>query len=131
MSLISGSTDLGMLVLVACLQLKHFICDGPLQTKAMVDQKSIYGAWLGVVHSGLHGLGTAMVLAIAGLPLQWSAALAVLDFFIHYHVDFTKENIVKYFRWDTRDAKFWWALSADQMLHQLTYLVLAALSTKV
>ena len=111
--------------LIALLQAKHFICDGPLQTKAMVDAKSIYGARLGLVHSGLHSMGTFLVLLMAHYSLQLCCVLAVVDFLIHYHVDYTKENIVKYFRWGTADAKFWWALSADQTLHQFTYLGLA------
>ncbi|MDE2446173.1 MAG: DUF3307 domain-containing protein [Alphaproteobacteria bacterium] len=107
--------------------MKHFVCDGPLQTKTMVDQKSIYGAWQGILHSGLHGIGTGVVFIGAGQSISWVFGMALLDFVIHYHVDFSKENIVKYFRWGTSDAKFWWALSADQMIHQLTYLLLAAL----
>lgn len=97
----------------------------------MVENKSIYGAGLGVLHSGLHGIGTFIVFLIAGFPYTLVLGLAVLDIVIHYHVDFTKENIVKYFRWGTKDAKFWWALSADQTLHQFTYLVLVMLAFKV
>lgn len=122
---------LPVITLVAFLQFKHFICDGPLQTLGMVENKSIYGALLGIVHSGLHGMGTFVVFLFAGLPISFVLGLAVLDFVIHYHVDFTKENIVKYFRWSTKDAKFWWALSADQTLHQFTYLFLVALAFKV
>ncbi len=119
------------LALVAFLQLKHFVCDGPMQTLGMVESKSIYGDWLGIVHSGLHGIGTFIVFLFAGFPILLVFGLAALDFVIHYHVDFSKENIVKYFRWGTKDAKFWWALSADQALHQFTYLVLVALAFKV
>lgn len=119
------------LLVVAFLQLKHFICDGPLQTLAMVRSKSIYGAPLGILHSALHGLGTGLVFLIAGFSPHAALGLAVLDFAIHYHVDFTKENIIKYFGWNTNNAQFWWALSADQALHQFTYLLLYALALKV
>ena len=119
------------LLVVAFLQLKHFICDGPLQTLAMVRSKSIYGAPLGILHSALHGLGTGLVFLIAGFSPHVALGLAVIDFAIHYHVDFTKENIIKYFGWNTNNAQFWWALSADQALHQVTYLLLYALALKV
>jgi Protein of unknown function (DUF3307) len=119
------------LILVAFLQLKHFICDGPLQTLAMVKSKSIYGALLGILHSALHGLGTGLVFLIAGFSPSIALGLAVLDFAIHYHVDFTKENMIKYFGWNTNNAPFWWALSADQALHQFTYLLLYVLAIKV
>ena len=118
------------LIVVAFLQLKHFVCDGPLQTLAMVKSKSIYGAPLGILHSALHGLGTGLVFFIAGFSPHVALGLAVLDFAIHYHVDFTKENIIKYFRWSTDNAPFWWALSADQTLHQFTYLLLYILALK-
>jgi hypothetical protein len=54
--------------------------------------------------------------------------LALVDFVVHYHVDYSKENIVKKMRWTVKDGPFWWALSADQMLHQFTYLALAYLA---
>lgn len=119
------------LLVVGFLQLKHFICDGPLQTLAMVKSKSIYGAPLGILHSALHGLGTGLVFLIATFSPIIAIGLAVLDFTIHYHVDFTKENIIKYFGWNTNNAQFWWALSADQTIHQFTYLLLYILAVKV
>ena len=115
-----------LLFLLVLLQIKHFICDGPLQTKAMVDAKSIYGAQLGLTHAGLHGIGTFAVFVISGFDARLAAALALADFVLHYHIDFTKENIVKGQGWTFKDGPFWWALSADQMLHHLTYLALAA-----
>jgi Protein of unknown function (DUF3307) len=118
---------LTLLVLLAGFQVKHFICDGPLQSKAMVDAKSIYGAKLGLVHAAVHGIGTYVVLAFV-TPL--AAVLAIADFVIHYHIDFSKENIVKAQGWTVKDGPFWWALSADQMLHQLTYLGLLAFAFK-
>jgi hypothetical protein len=111
-----------VLALIASLQTKHFMCDGPLQTHAMVISKSIYGQGLGVLHSAIHGLGTLLVMFAFQYSPTTAFGLALADVLIHYHVDFTKENIVKGFGWTTHNAKFWWALSADQALHQLTYL---------
>jgi hypothetical protein len=113
--------------LVAALQFKHFLCDGPLQTKAMVDAKSHYGRGQGVLHSFLHGAGSLGVLLLFGQSIVLSLALAALDLVVHYHVDFLKENTVKLFRWSPQDSYFWWAMSADQMLHQFTYLVMAGI----
>ena len=117
-----------VLLLLAAFQVKHFICDGPLQTKAMVDQKSHYGAPIGVLHSVIHGIGTLIVLvAFFGFSAV-VFGLAVLDFAIHYHVDFTKENVVRMMGWTPSQGPFWWAMSFDQMLHHLTYLGLAAIA---
>ncbi len=117
-----------LLVVLAGFQLKHFICDGPLQTLAMVQAKSHYGRPLGILHAAIHGLGTLPVFLLAGSGSALILALA--DFVIHYHIDFTKENIVKYFGWTPKDGPFWWALMADQTLHHLTYLALVWFSLK-
>jgi Protein of unknown function (DUF3307) len=117
-----------VLGLIALLQFKHFICDGPLQTSKMVQQKSIYAASLGILHSALHGLGTGVVLFFFAPSIAMTAGFALVDFVVHYHIDYLKENIIKYFRWDFSDAEFWWALNADQALHQFTYLGIVAVA---
>jgi hypothetical protein len=116
-----------LLLLILLLQFKHFICDGPLQTKAIVDGKSVYGNRLGLLHAGLHGLGTFAAFQWVTLDWKLALALAVADTLIHYHVDFIKENIVKIRGWTTANAKFWWALTADQFAHNITYIALVAI----
>ncbi len=54
-------------------------------------------------------------------------ALAAADMVIHYHVDFTNENIVKSYGWTTAMWEFWWGLAVDQFLHHLTHLAIAAI----
>ncbi len=124
----NSSLLIPILVLIAALQAKHFVCDGPLQTKAMVVSKAIYGDGMGLLHSALHGIGTLVVLAASGLSVWAFAGLAILDAVVHYHIDWTKENLVKRAKITPQDAQFWWALSADQMLHQFTYLGIAFLA---
>jgi hypothetical protein len=119
-----------LLFVLVLLQLKHFICDGPLQTIDMVRAKGHYGRALGFVHAGLHGLGAAVALLLASVSFEAVLLLAVLDFAFHYHVDFIKEQIVRRMGWTTAMAKFWWALSADQTMHQLTYLLIAYLAIR-
>jgi Protein of unknown function (DUF3307) len=122
---------LTFLLLAAALQFKHFVCDGPLQNSVMVISKSKYGDGWGVAHSLIHGVGTALVLFVFALPLTFVLGFAALDFVIHYHIDFCKENIVKRAGWTPQHSKFWWALSADQYLHQSTYVLLVWLVVKV
>jgi hypothetical protein len=116
------------LVTLVLLQVKHFICDGPLQTLAMVQGKSVYGKPIGIFHALIHGGGTVVVLAACGVPPLLAAGLGLLDAVIHYHIDFVKENIVKLKGWTHRDGPFWWALTADQALHHATYVGLVALA---
>ena len=119
-----------ILLLVAALQVKHFICDGPLQTRAMVEAKGRYGRFGGLLHSFIHAVGTALVLAGFGFSALTALLLGLLDLAIHYHVDFTKENVVRKAGWTPAQAPFWWALSADQTAHQLTYLLITYVALK-
>ena len=119
-----------VLLLVAALQVKHFICDGPLQTLAMVEAKGHYGRPPGLLHSFIHAIGTMLVLAGFGFSAFLALLLGVLDFAVHYHVDFAKENVVRRAGWKPSHAYFWWALSADQMAHQLTYLLITYIAVK-
>ena len=119
-----------ILLLVAFFQVKHFICDGPLQTRAMVEAKRHYGRAGGLLHGFIHAAGTLLVLAGFGFSMSTVLLLSLLDFAIHYHVDFIKENVVRKAGWTPTQAPFWWALSADQTAHQLTYLLIAYIALK-
>jgi hypothetical protein len=119
-----------VLLLIACLQVKHFICDGPLQTLRMVQDKSVYGKPYGLLHAAVHLAGTLAVLLVFGLPFQTVALLAAMDGVIHYHLDFFKNNFVKARGWTIQDGPYWWAFTADQVLHHMTYLLLAWLAFK-
>ena len=114
------------LVFLLLLQLKHFVCDGPLQTKQMVHEKGIYGQPLGLLHAGLHAVGTFIVCIAMGLGLQTALALAAVDGVIHYHIDFIKESFVRARDWSFGNAQFWWAMVGDQFLHNVTYIGLTA-----
>jgi hypothetical protein len=78
----------------------------------------------------VHMLGTAVVMTIAGVPVAILIGLAVLDGVLHYHIDFIKENVVKWKKWKTADGPFWWALTTDQALHHMTYVGLVWLALK-
>lgn len=116
------------LIVILGLQLKHVICDGPLQSLQMVRDKSTYGKPLGVLHAAIHIGGSLIVLWIAGLGLTLSLGLAVLDGLIHYHTDFFKENVVKFGGWTPADSPFWWALTTDQAVHHMTYVLIVWLA---
>ncbi len=114
------------LIQLALLQVKHAIFDGPLQHSWMLREKGFYGKPGGIVHAGLHGLGTFAALGILGVDIFPMLALAAADAFIHYHVDYIKETMVRRNGWTVEQPYFWWALSTDQLIHQFTYLGIAA-----
>lgn len=110
------------------LQVKHWYIDFVNQNDAEVKSKGVYGDWTGVGHSAKHGLGTAIVTVIAFGPgyLFYALTLALVDFSLHYHIDWAKMN------WGNRDITtktFWAHLGLDQMLHQLTYILFIVLAT--
>ena len=123
-----------MLVLVSftVLFIKHFIIDflwqGPFQYK----NKGTYGHSGGLLHSGLHAVGTFVSLAYlvpTALPMLF--LVSVVDFSAHYHIDWAKMNINKHLNWAANThEEVWWLLGFDQLLHSLTYvgIILALLS---
>lgn len=111
------------ITLLALLMIKHCICDFMLQTPWQLTQKGIYGAPGGIVHSGIHVAGTFVVLLAVMPPLSVIAVVLVVEFLVHYHIDWGKAQFVK--RFEIRDgARFWNAIGVDQLLHNLTYLAI-------
>ena len=114
------------LLLLVALELKHFLFDFVFQSLYQVRNKGTYGHPGGLLHSGLHVLGTAAALALVGAPPGVAAAILAGEFVVHYHVDWGKEQIMRR-RGGVQDAFFWRMMGLDQFLHQLTYLAIVAI----
>ena len=108
-------------VLLLGLQLKHFIADYLLQTGWMIAQKGNLRAWGGYAHAGVHVLGSAIVLAIAHVPLLTAVLLLAAEFVIHYALDYAKVGYGHGIDPDQDAQRFWAMHGLDQFLHQLTY----------
>lgn len=108
--------------ILTVLVVKHFVCDFPLQVPFMFLNKGKYGHPGGIIHAAVHGVGTLLVLFCFGLP-SW---LALIDFAIHYHVDWLKNQLNDRFALQPANKFFWWLLGADQLAHYLTYIGLTA-----
>lgn len=117
----------GPLVIAALLLTKHFVCDFMLQSPYQLLNKGNYGHPGGLLHAGIHGVATALVLSIT--PLAWTiiAAVAAVEFVLHYHIDWSKEQIVARMR-NRNGSAFWAVFGFDQLLHQLTYIAIAGLA---
>jgi hypothetical protein len=117
-----------ILWLILLLFTKHFIIDFPLQVRYQWSNKGTYGHPGGILHAGLHGLGTY-------LCFVWYAPVAAIyfflaDMFVHYHIDWAKMNLNKKLGWGPNThEQFWWLLGLDQYLHALTYIGFIALVT--
>lgn len=101
--------------------IKHFICDFPLQMFPWLYKNK--GSYLhpgGIVHAGLHGIGTALVLA----PFIGTSAITFgfIDMLVHYHIDWAKMNLSKRYDLNPNNSEWFWVLLGfDQLLHHLTY----------
>jgi hypothetical protein len=113
-----------VVLLLALFGAKHFVVDFLLQRKYQYINKGIYGHPGGLIHAGIHGLGTFLILWPFA-SIVWLVLMAVFDAVMHYHIDWAKTNINKHYGWTaaTHD-EFWWLLGADQLLHWLTYVVI-------
>lgn len=116
------------LVILLGLQAKHFLFDFVFQSDWQVRNKGRYGHPGGLVHSGLHAAGTGVVLVAAALlgavAFSVALALAIADFVIHYHIDWTKAQLSRRMNLTPDRHGFWIAMGADQAAHQFTYLCL-------
>ena len=120
------------MTLLSMLLLKHLIADYYLQVTFKFRDKHIYGSWGGVSHAGNHGILTALCL----LPFVESAEWAILftawmygmlDFALHYHIDYVKANYSKRYPSLPTERKYWIVLGIDQLAHVLTYILIVYL----
>lgn len=115
-----------VLAALAVLQIKHFVCDFMIQTPYQFLNKGIYGHPGGLLHAGLHALLTTTVFFLLTPPLVLGIAIVIVEFVLHYHIDWLKELTFKRRKWVFPQAEFWWVFGFDQFLHQFTYLGIVA-----
>lgn len=117
-----------VLILLILLQVKHFLFDFVFQNAYQLRNKGTYGHPGGFLHSGLHGLGTAVILIILHIRWPWVASIVALEILFHYHLDWSKEQLMKQLNPSGRaeGVLFWRLIGLDQLLHQLSYLVIVS-----
>lgn len=117
--------------------IKHFVCDFPLQAHPyQYLNKGTYGHPGGLLHSAIHGVGSALVLILCTslwtpyLFTQYDGDLYLSKFWIivaidmvsHYHIDWAKVKVGKRFNLKPDNSEwFWILLGFDQLLHMLVY----------
>lgn len=115
-----------ILLFLFLLQFKHWFVDFLNQSNEEIARKKIYGDFIGIWHSAKHGIGTTIcalfVLDLEVYDILFAFILGNIDFIIHYHTDWYKSN---YGESNPNKKEFWSWLGFDQMLHQLTYILLA------
>lgn len=119
-----------VLILVAGLELKHFLADYVLQTGYILAGKGDFRHGGGYLHAGLHVVGSLIVLVLAGVPLPTLAALCAAEFVIHYLLDYWKIHYGQGVHANDAPKKFWALHGLDQLFHQLTYAAMVYIALK-
>jgi hypothetical protein len=114
---------LTIFLLLILFQIKHFLCDYPLQTPYMLKKFSADWRKPLTAHAGVHAAGTYLICLFFG-GIFGALVLAMLDFTAHFAIDRAK---VVYGSFPMEDKRFWWALGLDQAAHHLTHLLIIAL----
>ena len=106
------------------LLMKHAVADLLIQSYRKPGDKAPLFSKTNFLHSGDHAILTLLVFLFFSIPYEIAIALAVADFVLHYLIDCSKTNMVRYFNWG-RDGRVFWRVQAfDQMGHYLTYMLL-------
>jgi hypothetical protein len=106
-----------ILFLLVC---KHACADLGIQSFRTPSKKHLY--WNTGLHTHAldHAVLTFVVLAIFVNP--WFAlVLALLDYVAHWHIDFTKSNLLIIFGIPRDKPVFWRIQTFDQIFHFCTY----------
>ncbi len=117
-----------MILLLTLLFIKHFVFDFLYQPPYQWQNKGTYGHIGGIIHSGQHALSTLLILLFF-ISAPVAAAIAGLEFLIHYHMDWFKMKYNKLKGWTaTTHNEFWILLGVDQLVHSLTYILIVYLA---
>jgi len=116
-----------LFLLLSLFGIKHFLADFPLQFQYMVQEKGIYGARGGIHHAALHASFTFLILIFFTDNPTYIILLPLLDGVLHYHIDWSKHQLVK--NYTVNDHEFWLYFGLDQTLHYLTYILIIATIT--
>ena len=105
------------------LVVKHWILDLALQPLSYPEGKNkfnYFGLYAHLQHYIPHGLGTVFVLLFFVDPCT-ALICGLIDYILHWHIDFSKTHTRAYFGWTNKNRQFWLLNALDQLLHFSTY----------
>ena len=115
-----------MMDLLFLLFLKHVFIDLGLQAHALwgrSHEKYHYFGAGGHWHYLHHAIGTFIVFALL-TNINTAVLASILDYIVHWHIDFTKHRVNRWLDCGRKDKIWWWTATTDQILHFLTYYLL-------
>lgn len=123
-----GDLSSAVLLGFAILAVKHTIADYFLQTAYQYRNKGTYGHPGGILHSGIHiALTPSVFLVLPAASLAQAIAILAGEFVVHYHLDWSKEQLIKRNHLAQTDPWFWHLFGLDQLGHSLTYVAIIAI----
>lgn len=114
-----------VLILIALLLIKHMFADYFMQTPKMMSGRGQYWHMGRAQHAAVHAVGSAIVFVILGTPVWFILAVCVLEWVVHFHIDWAKAKHSDSKCLSPTEAAFWRAFGMDQTLHGLTYVAMA------
>lgn len=110
-------------VLMSVFLMKHWVADFVLQTPYMLQKGDAHG-WVFplMAHVGVHLIGSAPIILIVHWKYGW---LLLMEGVIHFTVDRIKASPFMWGRYVPSDKAFWITLGFDQLVHNITYVVMA------
>jgi len=81
------------------------------------------------MHSFLHALATLPIFILLMPSFGLALAIVAAETFLHYHIDWLKERIMVERNWGVEDRGYWRMFGIDQMLHQMTYIGIVAVTS--
>ena len=112
------------LLLLILLQVKHLFADYFLQTSRMLMNRTAYVHLGRAQHAGLHAVFSVVIFLLLGAPLVFILVLCLLEWVVHYHIDWAKARHSEKAQNGPEDAAYWRAFGVDQFMHQLTYVAM-------
>jgi len=70
-------------------------------------------------------MGTFGVFFLLGLPLVFTLVIVVVEWLVHFHIDWAKAIYSEKTGDTANQPRFWRAHGLDQAMHQLSYLGIA------
>lgn len=113
-----------VLLLLILLQVKHLFADFFLQTPRMLSGRDVYLHLGRAEHAGLHAILSFVALMLIGSAVIFAAVICLLEWIVHYHIDWAKGRHSEIKQHGPSDSGYWRAFGVDQFLHQITYVAM-------
>ena len=110
------------------LVIKHELEDLVIQTRLTTGDKSNLKSPKGYIHAADHSLLTFIV-CIFFTGILNAILIALLDFALHFIIDYIKTTCTRYYKVLTNSSTFWIIQGVDQIAHYSCYFLYVFLLT--